>query len=384
MTHRILILGAGYAGTVAAGTLARRLCRQNVQITLVNDAPEFVERVRLHELAVGREQAFRPLAAIFSRTFVDIRIARVTNLDVTEKRVLLSDGTALQYDSLVVGLGSGSAQPTVEVKAAEIQSVSDREAALNLYGRLSALSVGRRVSVVGGGLTSLESISEIAESYPNLELTLHAGGALGAGVSKRAARHIRATLSRLDVQVLENQRVVSVDGESVGTEDGRSYPADLVVWSTGFTPNPLVAKSDLETHSDGRVRVDRTLRSLSHPDVLAVGDVARTLGPGGKPLRMSCASAIPMGWQAAETLTAEVCGRSASKISFDYYAKCVSLGRNDGVIQPVRTDDTTRQLALTGTAAGLIKEQVCRGAAWAVGYPGLVRSIPSRPMRRRN
>ena len=89
MTHRILILGAGYAGTVAAGTLARRLCRQNVQITLVNDAPEFVERVRLHELAVGREQAFRPLAAIFSRTFVDIRIARVTNLDVTEKLSLI-------------------------------------------------------------------------------------------------------------------------------------------------------------------------------------------------------------------------------------------------------------------------------------------------------
>ncbi len=55
MQHRIIVLGAGYAGATAAGRLARRLYREDVAITLVNAEPDFVERVRLHQLAVGQE-----------------------------------------------------------------------------------------------------------------------------------------------------------------------------------------------------------------------------------------------------------------------------------------------------------------------------------------
>ncbi len=54
MQHRIIVLGAGYAGASAAGRLARRLHRDDVSLTLVNAEPDFVERVRNHELATGR------------------------------------------------------------------------------------------------------------------------------------------------------------------------------------------------------------------------------------------------------------------------------------------------------------------------------------------
>ncbi len=55
MQHRIVVLGAGYTGAVAAGRLARRLHREDVTITLVNPEPDFVERVRMHQLAVGQD-----------------------------------------------------------------------------------------------------------------------------------------------------------------------------------------------------------------------------------------------------------------------------------------------------------------------------------------
>lgn len=113
MTHHIVVLGAGYAGGVAAGSLDRRLRKTDTHITLVNDSPDFVERVRLHELAVGHSDCSQPLIRVFAHTAVDIRIARVTGIDVEARSVTLSDGVVLRYDSRVFGFGSSSATPAV-------------------------------------------------------------------------------------------------------------------------------------------------------------------------------------------------------------------------------------------------------------------------------
>lgn len=59
--HRVVVLGAGYAGGITAGRLAKRLHRDEVEITLVNAEPDFVERIRLHQLASGQELPRRPL-----------------------------------------------------------------------------------------------------------------------------------------------------------------------------------------------------------------------------------------------------------------------------------------------------------------------------------
>ncbi len=66
--HRIVVIGAGYAGAIAAGRLARRLRREDVAITLVNAEPDFVERVRMHQLAVGQELRPRPFSEMFAGT----------------------------------------------------------------------------------------------------------------------------------------------------------------------------------------------------------------------------------------------------------------------------------------------------------------------------
>ncbi|MGP9537123.1 NAD(P)/FAD-dependent oxidoreductase [Brachybacterium sp. AOP43-C2-M15] len=383
MTHRILVLGAGYAGAVATGTLARRLHPDDTEITLVNAVPDVVERVRMHQLAVGHTLRHRPLARMFDRTHVRVVIDRVTGIDVTAKQVTLAGGELLGYDELVLALGSGPAAPAAEITGETVRSVGSRDEAQRLRSDLAALPPGRRVSVVGAGLTGLEAVTEIAESRPDLVLTLHTGGSVGTGFSPRGRRHLRGVLTRLGIEVCEGERIESVDGESVRTAGGTGRAADLVVWTGGFVPSPLVEASGLESHADGRALVDRSLRSLSHPEVLSVGDAARARGPGGAPLRMSCASGIPMGWQAAETLVAELHGRTAPTVPIGYVTQCLSLGRRDGVIQPVHPDDTARRTALTGRAAALTKEQVCRGAAWSAGHPTLGLPVPARAVEGR-
>src|SRR5258706_2231827 len=104
MQHRIIVLGAGYAGAIAAGRLAKRLRHEDVAITLVNAEPDFVERVRMHQLATGQTLKPRPFREMFAGTGVELRVARVTGVDVDRKTVAVIDangGEELAYDTLV-------------------------------------------------------------------------------------------------------------------------------------------------------------------------------------------------------------------------------------------------------------------------------------------
>jgi len=56
-THRIVVLGAGYTGMMAAVRLARRTRKLDVKITLVNPSTRFTERLRMHQVAAGQELA---------------------------------------------------------------------------------------------------------------------------------------------------------------------------------------------------------------------------------------------------------------------------------------------------------------------------------------
>src|SRR5512142_2148637 len=110
MQHRIIVLGAGYSGAIAAGRLAKRLRREDVAITVVNAEPDFVERVRMHQVAVGQSLKPRPLSETFAGTGIELRLATVTNVDVDRRTVAISaaDGAEeLAYDTLVYALGSG-------------------------------------------------------------------------------------------------------------------------------------------------------------------------------------------------------------------------------------------------------------------------------------
>ncbi|MET7439547.1 hypothetical protein ABZS63_18895, partial [Streptomyces sp. NPDC005568] len=78
MKHRIVILGAGYAGAYVAGTLARRLCPADTEITVVNAESDFVQRLRLHQLAAGHTIEAPQLADVFAGTGIRLRLARVT------------------------------------------------------------------------------------------------------------------------------------------------------------------------------------------------------------------------------------------------------------------------------------------------------------------
>ncbi|MFF5723432.1 NAD(P)/FAD-dependent oxidoreductase [[Kitasatospora] papulosa] len=382
MKHRIIVLGAGYTGAVAAGRLARRLHREDVAITLVNAEPDFVERVRMHQLAVGQDLRARPFSEMFADTGVELKLAKVTDVDVDSRTVTVIDANGAQelaYDTLVYALGSGWNTQGVPGTTEHAHDITGRPGALRLRERLAGLDAGESVIVVGGGLTGLEAATEIAETRPDLDVALAVRGGLGDWLSPKGRGHVRMVCARLGVTVHENTSVTGVAADHVTTADGVSLPAAVTVWTTGFAVHPLAKATALEVDGTGQIVVDGTMRSVSHPDVYAIGDAAMAMGPGDKPLRMSCASGTPAAWQAADSIAARLTGGKLPDTPLRYFNQCISLGRKDGLIQYVTADDRSVRAALTGRIAAVYKELVCKGAVWGVVNPML--GMPTRVRR---
>lgn len=379
--HRVVVIGAGYTGATAAGRLARRLRGEDVSITLVNAEPDFVERVRMHQLAVGQTLRPRPFDEMFAGTGVELRLGRVTGLDVDRRTVTVTgaDGPSdLEYDTLVYALGSAWSTQGVPGTTEHAHEIAGRDGALRLRDRLAALAPGSPVTVVGGGLTGVEAATELAETRPDLDVSLIARAGLGDWLSPKGARHLQKVFGNLRITTHEHTTVTAVHADRVTTTDG-DIPAAVTIWTTGFAVHPIARATTLETGDTGQITVDATMRSLSHPDVYAIGDAALVTGPGDEPLRMSCASGIPTAWQAADAIAARLTDSKLPTISARYFNQCISLGRKEGLIQYVTADDRAVSAALTGRLAALYKELVCKGAAWGVANPTM--GLPTRRRR---
>ncbi|MGW3942520.1 NAD(P)/FAD-dependent oxidoreductase [Streptomyces phaeochromogenes] len=382
MKHRILVLGAGYAGAFAAGSLARRLSPADTEITVVNAEPVFVERMRMHQLAAGRELATRRLADVFAGTGVRPRMARVTAVDLERRTVSVTgaDGDGeLGYDTLLYTLGSRAADHGVPGVAEHAFDVTGRPSALRLRARLDSLGPGGTVLVVGEGLTGIETAPEIAESRPGLSVALAARGELGARLSPGARLHLREAFDRLGITVHEHTSIEAVGATYAAGADGTSFPADATVWTAGFAVDPIAAAAGLEVTEDGRIVVDDTMRSLSHPDVYAAGDSAYAIGENGQPLPMSCASAGHTNMQATDAIVGALTGCRVPNVKKTYIGNHISLGRHDAIFQMVDGDVQPKSWFLGGRKAARLKAGILTGSLWAVSHPTF--GMPKRKRR---
>lgn len=385
MKHRIVVLGAGYAGAHTAGNLARRLSPADTEITVVNAEPDFVQRLRLHQFAAGQEIETRKLADVFAGTGIRLRLARVTAVDPEHQVVSVADaevGGELGYDTLFYALGSHVADGGVPGVAEHAFDVTGRPSALRLRERLDSLNrrgEGGSVLVVGDGLTGIETATEIAESRPRLSVTLVARGELGARLSAGARSHLRQACDRLGITVLEHTTVEAVEATRVLCADGTALASDATVWTAGFAVNPIAAASGLEVTGNGQIVVDRTMRSVSHPNVYAVGDSAYTIGDNGRPLPMSCASAGYTSMQAIAAIVARLTGRKISHTKLEYVGNHISLGRRDGILQMVDDEGVAKPKYVGGRKAARIKSGILKASLWATSHPTF--GMPKRRRR---
>jgi NADH dehydrogenase FAD-containing subunit len=361
-SHKVLILGGGYAGLMAASRIARG--SSSVEVTLIDARPTFTQRIRLHETLAGRKPATFDYAPLLRRRGVRFVQARVESLDPGRHRVLARslDGSPVEhrYDTLVLALGSHT-RASVPGVAEHAVRLDDPAALREAAARTAVLAnTGGRVLVAGGGLTGIESATELAERYPNLRVTLATRGRVGDDYSEAGSAHLRHRLIELGVEILDDTGIAGLEPGRALLADGGQLPFGLCVWVGGFEAPALAREAGLSVDFAGRALVDPALRAQGHPDVFVAGDAAVATLPDGHAIRMGCVSAMPLGAHAGESLRRVLAGREPEPFAFGFVIRCISLGRKDGLVQSVEPDDTPLPRVKTRLAARITKELIGR------------------------
>ncbi|BBG05244.1 MULTISPECIES: NAD(P)/FAD-dependent oxidoreductase [Pseudonocardia] len=338
MGRAVVVLGAGYAGVAAANRIA---AGSDAQVTVVGPRDVFVERIRLHRLAAGSGEATVPL-----RTVLHPRVQHRPGLAVSvgDGTVTLDDGAVLRFDRLVYAVGSGNPEP-----GAGAYRVDSLEDARRLHAAVAALPAGRAVTVVGGGLTGVETATELAAARTDLTVRLVTDSVVAAGLPSRSRERVRTRLRALGIELRERTRVTGA------TDLG----ADVVVWATPPAVPELARRSGLPTDDAGRLLVDATLTGIGDPRIVGAGD-AISAPPEVGFVRASCQAAVPLGNAAGRTVLAGLAGRAAPAASVAYGAQCLALGPGVALVQWVDTHDAPRRIAIGGRAGAAVKEQVVR------------------------
>ena len=364
----VVVVGAGYAGVMAANRLLAE--HPEAAVTVVNPRPVFVERVRLHQVAAGSGTATHELSDLLHPR-VTLHVG--TAVRIEPYAVSLADGTVLPCDAVVYAVGSTTGSGAIP-GAEKAFSVADLDSATALHDALLEADDHASVVVIGGGLTGLETVTELAQSHPRHTLVLV--GDPGAALPVNTQRYIRHRLDELGVQVRSGTRVARIDDGSVVLDDGSEIPATLVVRTAGFSVPDLARRSGLPVDDDGRLRVRDTLQAVDGSPIVGVGDAV--VVDGNDHLRMSCQAAMPLGIHGADTVWQLLQGREPAPLSLGFVTTCISLGRDRGVVQLSARDDTPSRWAVRGRLAAPVKEAVVRGTIHTMQLQARGRALPSR------
>jgi NADH dehydrogenase len=365
--YDVVILGAGYAGLLAALRLRRRRRGPRrggqLRIALVNGSDQFIERVRTQEQISGPVASRIPsIAALLAGTGIDFVRGTIVALDPARRRVRIASGTSereLAFDRAIYALGSHvdvSSIPGAEQHAYRLDTGDGPRAVAALRARLAQTGERPpRVIVVGGHETAIEAAGEIKARWPAADVSMISRSRCAGFKGEQVEHEIRAALARLGVRMIDHQAVAEVRaGEVFTAQQGGAQrgvqeiiPCDVCVWSGGLRSPAIARQAGLSTDPQGRIWVDPGLRSISHPHVLAVGDAAHPMAPTGAGYRMSAFAALVSGAYAADAILDARAGRTSPPFSYSAYGQGVAIGRV-GVGFATFPDDRKAFFLITG------------------------------------
>ena len=281
---KVVVIGGGYAGTLAANHL--RL-RADVDITLVNPRPTFVERLRLHQFAAGTGDATVDYGTLLGEG-VQLVVDSATRIDTASRTVQLASGGELDYDYVIYAVGSTGMTPAAVPGAAEFAyPVAELEQAQRLRGRRRNGS-SRPVTVVGAGLTGIETAAELTEQGRSVALVC--GGRLAPSFSAPARRSVAKDGWPTPRHGARGRRggggVAGCGG--LCRRCGASQHAHRL---DGGVRGAGAGRPQRSAHRPvGQAAHRRDADQRRHDRIVAAGDSA---SPSGRPLRMSCYAALP-------------------------------------------------------------------------------------------
>lgn len=362
VSARVLVAGSGFAGLWAALGAARRLDDlgvDTVDVTVVSSKPYHDIRVRNYEPDLRPCRI--PLSQLLDPVGVRHVSAEVVEIDAAAAKINTADGATLNYDRLVLAVGSRVAKPEIPGLAEFGFDVDTYDAAVRLQEHLRSLQRDDTASatavVVGAGLTGIETASELpgmltdALGVTPRVVLVDRNAHVGSDMGESARPVIEKALRDNGVEAITGVGVTAVGERSVTLSTGEVIETATVVWCAGMRAHPLTGRLGVGVDPLGRVPVDDYLRVEGVTGVFAAGDVAAARMDDEHLSVMSCQHGRPMGRYAGYNVIGDLLGLPMMPLRIPWYVTVLDLGPAGAVY----TEGWDRHVVSTGAAAKATK-----------------------------
>ena len=349
---KVVILGAGFGGLTAARALSKHaevvlIDRHNFQTFL-----PLLYQVSTAGLAA--DHVAYPIRGALRKTNVQFRMGTPEKLNSAANELTLTDGQVVQYDHLVIALGSTTADfgiAGVKENALGMKTVGEaltiRSEVMRSYEEMCRQGNQDKldIAIVGGGPTGVEMAgafaelvrgplrSDYADAANRVQVSIiEAGPRLVPSFSESLSSRTQEDLEKLGVTVLTNTSVKEVLPDSILTLDGKVIPANTTVWAAGVKGVPAMDLLHLPV-TRGRIDVSSTLQVTGYENVWAIGDIAGVVGTDGVPLPMVAPVAMQQGRFLAKQIQAATTAQPLQNFKYKDKGSMATIGRHKAIVE---------------------------------------------------
>ncbi len=356
--HRVVIVGAGFGGLETT----YRLAGAPVSITLIDRRNHHLFQPLLYQVATASlstsEIAWPIRYLLRNRPEVTTLFATVSGVNAEARRVLLDDGDALPYDTLVLATGARHAyfgHDEWEPFAPGLKTLEDattlRRRILVAFERAERETDPKRRAalltfvIIGAGPTGVELAGTIAElaqdtlpaDFRNIDthktrvVLIEAGPRVLAGFADDLSAYAQRSLESIGVEVMLGQAVTECTADSV-VYGGHTLDTKTIIWAAGVRASPAAEWLGVPSDRAGRIQVLPDLTVPGHPDIFAIGDTVVIAGPDGKPVPGIAPAAKQQGRHVAETIKARLRGDATAPFRYKHAGNLAQIGKRKAVI----------------------------------------------------
>jgi NADH dehydrogenase len=360
---RVVILGAGFGGLTAARKMAGFA---DVTVVDRHNFQTFLPLLyQVSTAGLAADHVAHPIRGALRKTGVQFRMGTPLSVDHKNNTVKLDSSEVLEFDYLVVALGSANADfgiPGVTEHALGMKSVHE---ALNIRAEvlLRFEDLCRfedetmfSITVVGGGPTGVEMAGAFAElvrgplkndqrhAAAHIKINLiEAGPRILPMFSEKLSAHGKKDLEKLGVTVHLNTAVKQIGPRSIEVSDGSIIASEVTVWAAGVKGEPTAAKLNLPLINT-RIDVENTLQVKNYPHIFAIGDIAGFVGENGRMLPMVAPVALQQGRYVAKQIKRIAAGQALKPFKYLDKGSMATIGRHKAIVE-------VKSLRMTGIPA---------------------------------
>ncbi len=349
---RVVILGAGFGGLGAAKALAKKA---DVTVVDRHNFQTFLPLLyQVSTAGLAADHVVHPVRGALRKTGIKFRMGSPISVDHKNRTVKLDSSEVLEFDHLIVALGSATADfgvPGVVEHGLGMKSVNEaitiRAEVMRRFEDLARFEddTPLSIAVVGGGPTGVEMAGALAElkrgplkndlasAAEHIDIYLiEAGPRILPMFSEKLSARAESDLHKLGVFVKTNTAVREIQSRKIILKEGEPIPAEVTIWAAGVKGEPTAGLLNLPIVGS-RIDTDENLEVNHYPNIWAIGDINGSKNADGRFYPMVAPVAMQQGKWVAQQILRKAAGESLKPFKYRDKGSMATIGRHKAVVE---------------------------------------------------